>query len=76
MDNMEKIVKILESNQAIIQELIGRIETLEETVDEQAETIRGLETDHGILQDEVAALTGEVEDLATDVESHQQDENA
>jgi predicted nuclease with TOPRIM domain len=70
MDNMEKVAAILEQNQAIIQELIDRIEFLEDSLGDAQEELRSLRTDHSLLEDDVRGIERELRSLASEVEFH------
>jgi chromosome segregation ATPase len=76
MNDMARVVSILEKNQEILLDFQYRIESLERELETAQETIRDLETNHEVLANDVRGLESEVRDLTTDVESLQQEEYA
>lgn len=54
----------------------ARIESLEQELSEAQEELNSLRTDHSLLEEAVMGVEGEVQDLATDVETLLQDDCA
>lgn len=71
-----KVAREFEACYELIRELQEQVEALTQTVDDNEQELQSLRTDHSMLEDDVRGIAGEVQDLATDVETLLQDDCA
>jgi uncharacterized protein (UPF0335 family) len=76
MNAMERISKILETNLAVIKDLVERVEALERDQDNTEEELRNLIVDVNHHADDINAFRVEIDELAANMDCILDDENA